>query len=355
MKLAVIGAGIFGCTIAWKLASEGLDVDLYEKNRDILSEASGINQYRLHRGYHYPRSPETALQCLSGELSFRKTYKDAIIDEFAHYYCISRKGTLTSASQFREFCKKIGLTLQEVVLEVVSPEKIESSFRVNESLFDPVKLKDICQKKLDEHRVNILHKEASKSVFKIYDRTIVATYSRINELLAPTAKREYLFEICEKPIARLPSSLKDKSLVILDGPFMCLDPYGRTGNFVLGNVVQAIYHSNCGFLPQIPPDLAPYLNQGIIADLPSTRFGQFIKSGEEFIPEISQAKHIGSMFTVRTVPAHREHDDARPTEIVSISKRHIAIYSGKIPTCVDAANNILRIIKNEREIVEREF
>ena len=45
-KVTVIGGGIFGCTTAWKLAKEGYNVTLYEKNDDIFTEASHINQYR---------------------------------------------------------------------------------------------------------------------------------------------------------------------------------------------------------------------------------------------------------------------------------------------------------------------
>ena len=63
MKIAVVGAGIFGVTIALKL-DKFHDVTLYESSRDIMTAASRTNQLRLHRGYHYPRSPETVDACL---------------------------------------------------------------------------------------------------------------------------------------------------------------------------------------------------------------------------------------------------------------------------------------------------
>ena len=45
-KIAIIGAGIFGASIALKLADNGFSVDLFEKNHDILYGAScgGINK-----------------------------------------------------------------------------------------------------------------------------------------------------------------------------------------------------------------------------------------------------------------------------------------------------------------------
>ena len=63
------------------MAKEGYDVTLYEKNNDIITQASNINQYRLHRGYHYPRSKETALSSINGEKTFLETYGEAIYNK----------------------------------------------------------------------------------------------------------------------------------------------------------------------------------------------------------------------------------------------------------------------------------
>ena len=79
MKIAVVGGGIFGVTVAWLLAKSNCEVDMYEKESDILLAASGINQYRLHKGYHYPRSKETALLSIEGEKSFQREYSKALL------------------------------------------------------------------------------------------------------------------------------------------------------------------------------------------------------------------------------------------------------------------------------------
>ena len=69
-RIAVVGGGIFGTTAALYAARAGHTVHLFEKRPSLLREASGINQYRLHRGYHYPRSTDTALSALQAESSF---------------------------------------------------------------------------------------------------------------------------------------------------------------------------------------------------------------------------------------------------------------------------------------------
>ena len=58
-KALVVGGGIFGSTAAIGVSNNGYNVKLTEKLDDVMKGASDINQYRLHKGYHYPRSNET--------------------------------------------------------------------------------------------------------------------------------------------------------------------------------------------------------------------------------------------------------------------------------------------------------
>ena len=94
-NIAVIGAGIFGSTAAWYLSKEGYNVNLFEKNDDIITQASYINQYRLHRGYHYPRSSETAQSSLAGEASFLEFYGDSIVNDVDRPYHLFLKITVS--------------------------------------------------------------------------------------------------------------------------------------------------------------------------------------------------------------------------------------------------------------------
>ena len=68
--------------------------------------AACINQYRIHRGYHYPRSLETVLTCIEGEKQFSTTYPEAVIDNASNYYCKKDK-SLTSDMNLKNSVKII--------------------------------------------------------------------------------------------------------------------------------------------------------------------------------------------------------------------------------------------------------
>ena len=70
MKIAIIGAGWFGCHLASELKNDGHSILLFEKEKDIFAGASGNNQNRLHLGYHYPRSESTIVQTINSYNSF---------------------------------------------------------------------------------------------------------------------------------------------------------------------------------------------------------------------------------------------------------------------------------------------
>ena len=71
---------MFGLSSALALTNYGFQVDVKEKSNNILNGASSINQYRLHRGYHYPRSKETAEECLDGLKTFKRKYGDCVVN-----------------------------------------------------------------------------------------------------------------------------------------------------------------------------------------------------------------------------------------------------------------------------------
>ena len=188
------------------------------------------------------------------------------------------------------------------------------------------KLRDICLNRIKSCNINLKLNTKINSIDDLssYKFKVIATYSSINDF--ETENKDYQFGLCEKPIFLLPKRYQNKSIVIMDGPFMCFDPYGLTKYHVGGNVVHAIHNSNVGKTPKIPAEFFEYIC-GIIKNPKITKVSNLLIQLRFFFPEIDQAKHIGSMYTIRTVLPYKEKTDARPT--IGISKEILLFYSAE--------------------------
>ena len=80
-SVAVVGAGFFGGMIAVTLARRGYTVDLYDRHDEVMRGASRANHNRIHLGYHYLRSIETAQQSIEGLSTFREVFGEAVLAE----------------------------------------------------------------------------------------------------------------------------------------------------------------------------------------------------------------------------------------------------------------------------------
>ena len=347
MKIAVIGGGIFGIAAAVVLGKNH-DVQLFEKNDDILKAASGSNQYRVHRGYHYPRSPETVTGIIKSENSFKELFSEAIVNDYEHFYCISKNNSLTSSEQFIDFCNKYKLETEKTQIDCVNNDAINLCLRVKESVYDPKILKNISHILLNENNVKVnLKTIATDKILDKFDKVVVCTYANLNFFLQkfPDSQHEYQFELCEKPVVRLSESFKNKSIVIMDGPFMCIDPLANTNFHLLCNVQHEIHQTSIGKFHEIGKNYEHLLDNGIIKNPNHTNYDKFIESAIEYFPEIKNAEYVGSMFTIRAVPPRAEDTDERPTLVTKVNEKIISIFSGKITTCVEAARETEKIIQ----------
>lgn len=343
--MAVVGAGIYGISVSTLLA-EHHDVDLFEANSDILMGASMVNQHRLHRGYHYPRSPETVEGCLMAEQSFLEVYGDAVIHTGNQFYAIAKEDSKTSKEAYLTFCKSNHLAYKNTTLSLLNSKKIDLTIQVEEKRIDHIKLKHICRERLAHSGIRVfLNKKVELSDLTAYDQVIVCTYSALNNVLQNFQHpRQYQFEVCEKIVVQLPTDFKNISVVVMDGPFMCIDPYGKTNFHLLGNVQHAIHSTNIGIYPKIPKYLEGLINGGLSQQIEISHFEKFIDSAKHFFPGIIHAQYRGSMFTVRAVLPKKDKTDERPTIVKKINDKVITVFSGKIGNCVEAAIRVQEII-----------
>lgn len=352
-SVGVVGAGIFGVTAAWELAALGLAVTLYEKRANILSGTTAHNFFRVHRGYHYPRDKPTALQAHDGFASFSQVFSDAFMAPFPHHYAIAVANSLTSVDQFERHCDEVGLRARRTHLPELVPGSVAACFEVDEAYYDTILLRKVAWERLSSTRVQVeLHSaHTARDISKAHDFVVVAAYGSQNEILrelgCPPIELQY--ELCEVPIVHIPT-LRRVSLVVMDGPFVSVAPYGSNCH-ALYDVVHSVHARSVGYsglglgpgLGEFPRDLLP--SPALAPQL--SRFAPIIASAGRFLAPLKSAIHVGSHFAERVVMPGVETTDARPTEVHWVSPRVISILSGKVTTAVDTARLVAREIASQ--------
>ena len=239
MKIAIIGSGFFGSSLAMIL-SKYYEIDLYEKESELMCGASRANQFRFHFGYHYPRSQKTVKEINKYNKIFTDFFGLKIFDQTQNFYSIAAKNSKVSVYQYIKFLKKNNLYFQKYKNSKFFSSKISCSFKVKEKILNYFNIKKIIEKKIKKMNINLrLNKELKKKYLKDYDKVIVCTYSNNNKILKSFGinnLKKYKYELVEKIIISLPQKYKKKSFVVLDGNFVCVDPYLGTKYHLLSDV-----------------------------------------------------------------------------------------------------------------------
>jgi len=351
VRIAVVGGGIFGCTTALELSRAGYMVTLFEKENEIMTAASAINQYRMHRGYHYPRSHDTILSCLEATPLFEAEYQEAIIKGHTHYYAIAKEGSFLSGAQYLEVLERHGLPYRIVEPTHLNADMLDVVIEAEENLYDPYILKEILTRRLAESHVKVrTNTTVDLDDLNEYDFVVIATYAFLNSTFKNHSEMHhtYQYEVCEKIVVEVPEAYKGISTVVMDGPFMCIDPLGGTGYGVMGHVEHAIHKRSFGIHPEIPEELKPLLHKGIITGPSVTHAKRILEDSVRYMPMLKDARHVGSMYTIRTVLPKVDHTDERPTLVNALTDRVITIYSGKVGNSVHAARAVLALVESKQ-------
>jgi len=341
MNVAIVGAGLFGCHIAIELARKGANVVIFEKKNGILLGASAKNQQRLHKGFHYPRAKQTTKEVLASVYKFEDRYRAAVGTVTRNHFGIARAGSVISKEQYLQHCREFGLRYSINSPSFLRREQFDLSILTDEHLLNIKKLTSIIKSRLRGLAVKVILNTPVTDIASLagYDAVILTTYTRNNDF-CPT-KDIYQFEVCEKPVVRLPPEYRNISFVVMDGNFMCLDPFLGTPWHLFGGVCVGVHAMNVGHTPAIPPSLQDYVaHDGFIKNPKVTNFSKFISHGKTFFRNLDRAHHIGSFFQVKAVLPNVAATDERPTIIRKIGSKVINVFSGKLTHCIQAADEI---------------
>jgi FAD dependent oxidoreductase len=357
MKILIIGSGLFGCSTAFVLSQSNYDVDLIDEQSDIMMKASFVNHNRIHLGYHYLRSIETAEQSIEGLLSFLFYYGDSVIYQFPNYYGIASSGSKSTPQQFLDFCNNVGIGYEEEYpsSKMVNRDLVEACYKVPEPIWDYPSLKNTIGKNLDKNKVNIFLntrcediKILNSNLFEVtlskgiqhYDVVINATYAnlnKINGMLGIQSKR-LLYEDVVIPVFNYPHD--PIGLTIMDGPFCSVMPHGRMEKeFLLYNVKESVLRSKNDINK---PDFDESEN-----DFDKRKI---YDASIEYMPFLRHVIHNTYNRTIRTV--FENSDDARLSEVSTYEgvKNYFSILSGKVTTCMQVALEIKHAIQGKKNV-----
>ena len=348
MKIAVIGAGIYGSTIALTLAENGFEVDLIEKEDDILKVSNPIS-LRAHAGYFYARSPETMLSCKENSTLFQQMYPGGVVDGATHYYAIAKHGSKITGKEFLAALDTYELPYKKISESLLNKELIDECIVVDEYSYDPDELRIEVKRKLAMSTVKLLlNTDASEAAFAQYDLKIIAGYASNNDIARTITGQpieEYEYRFCEKVVVRLPEIFHKKNFVVLDGPFFQIDPFGSNGDiFALSSFVHSVHSRHEGNYFDIDEEKRGLVGKGVVKNPSLTNARQIIESIKKFIPEIEMAEIIGSLYAIKPL-IPRESTDARPVVTKKVREDVLVIFSGKVAGSIKAAEECLAYAK----------
>lgn len=151
LRVAVIGAGWYGCHIASVLIEAGADVRVYERSHDLFMGASAINQNRLHLGFHYPRSYSTRKQIIGGYSEFLDTYPGLSSPIPQNIYAVAERKSLLDFKTYAQIMTATGLPFERTELDPMAFRHIDGAMLCDEQLLHTNQAREYFRKLLKNH------------------------------------------------------------------------------------------------------------------------------------------------------------------------------------------------------------
>lgn len=350
-KVAVIGAGAFGVTIAIELADRGHSVLLLEKDGEILKGGSAKSQNRLHLGLHYPRDLETAIQSKLGFLKFSNRYPLVVRNDFPNYYAIAANGSSVNSKQFQEFASTATLSLAKLQGELpfgLAAKSIEGIWECDEGVIDIDKFREQLENELNTQNIEIqknieitrIVKESTKWKLQTstgeeignFDYIVRATYGcdRIESLDVELRQTEY--EYHRTLILEVSSKCETKGITIMDGDFLTVLPKGFSDNFLIYAPSLSVLERHRGLAPK---NYWKDSDQDIL-DAETA----LVERSHSWLPKFLINKIESRLVTTRSIQPNVSQTDKRVSEVKWLNSTIVEVWSGKIDHCIEIAEQV---------------
>ena len=366
----IIGGGFYGLSVALFLRDiMGIDnIIVIEKEHELMTRASYVNQARVHNGYHYPRSVLTAYRSASNFPRFIADYKPAIMSDFDKYYAVARVLSKVNGHQFSNFAHKIGVPIEEAdnsIATLFNPQLVETVYKVKEYAFNSHVLRSLLLENIySKPGITIKTDENVEKIRQIQKGIEVVTnknhylaskvfncaYSQINTLHRNSTLPLVSFkhEIAEMALIRLPTKMNKFSITIMDGPFFSIMPFPAKRLFTLSHVRYTPHSS--WFDNEETTDKALFNPHQYFVKHPiKTQFKKMYDDTIRYIPALKDMEYVESISEVKTVLIKSEGDDSRPILFRSDFgiRGYACIMGGKLDNIYDVFDEIVEFYEKD--------
>lgn len=322
-----------------------MGVEVFEQSNDILSSASGNNQFRLHQGFHYARNHRTRIQSREGYGRFIERYARLSAPIGNNIYAVPHEDSLIDYLTYRIIMSASGLEFTEVNPLDYGIANCTGGLRVHERKLLTSKARQHFAHRLAgslslNHKVtDVVNKNDCVFVDGVrFDYAIDATWGAlashgINTFFEPTVLLYYQSE-----------SVGDFALTTVDGPLCSIYPCEEPSLYTLSSVP----HTPLGRFDSSEQSWA-FLNE-LTSDMTEDKRIIMEKQIIKYFPNFKDKfEYVGPQFSVKTKISGSTDDRSC---YVSKDKRLFRVLSGKIDTIFHASDTILSMIEAESEFKE---
>jgi glycine/D-amino acid oxidase-like deaminating enzyme len=353
MRIAVVGAGVFGCQIATDLAKIGLDVTLYESKNEIMCGATLNSQNRLHLGLHYPRDLATAIQSREGHSLFSEEFPNCVRINFPNYYAIAKENSKVSSNEFIAFANQAKIPIEKCDVRnfpLINADLIDDIWLCKEGVIDVEALRKEFHARIENSGVHLRLSTAVKSIdfvspvwkiedkdgeFSSFDSVIRCTYGvdsiRINQ---PSSYKRTI-EYHHTMVLEVSSSELPFGITVVDGDFLTVLPRGFSNDFLLyapSLSVRAKYTGNN------PPENWTEQSESAFDELSE----QLISRTSIWMPNFKVASILKKNIAIRAIEPNVQLTDRRISHCTETSPGLFDVWSGKIDHCIEISQKITR-------------
>jgi glycine/D-amino acid oxidase-like deaminating enzyme len=357
LDAVIIGGGFFGCSIARYVSQRMRAVTVIEQEPELFGHASSVNQARIHNGYHYPRSLQTAYRSRVNFQSFVQDFPGCVVSGFTQLYAIGRRQSKVSARQFERFCNVIGAPWKPARadhMKLFDPRLIEAAYEVVEYAFNATILRDTLRRMLDDAgveirlRTRVERAEMAGSSSRVFlsDGSELETkyvfncsYAGLRHVpgLAPGLSTPLKQEITEMALIEPPEELRGLGITVMCGPFFSTMPFPARSLHTLSHVR---YTPHCSWVDEGPESPDPYATMAAYTG--ASKSLHMLKDAQRYVPAMGRACIVDSLFELKTLMVRNEIDDGRPIlmERCESPNTVYSIMGGKIDNIYDALDRL---------------